>query len=288
MTEEKVQLSKVKVSNKTVIPTKHEVDEQKIKAADWFNTAYPNIFLLAPKHSGKTTCIANIIRRKKGKYTKFLLFSSTIKKDKEWISIVKKLESDDHEVIAEDNFVIDGEDLLESFMNENKEEPEQEVKKKRTTQEVVINPSGGLTIKTVFHNEKPEMELTDKDKIKKSKLLYPEWICVIDDLPTELRKSKSLEKLIKTNRHYRMLLIISSQSLVDLDPSKQTNMDYILAFGKIPDDKINVLYERVVPPISEDTFYNLYKDATSKKYNFLFIDCKNNTFRSGFTDQYLV
>ena len=100
-------------------------------------------------------------------------------------------------------------------------------------------------------------------------------------------RNKSLDQLVKTNRHYKCTVIISTQHLNDILPSTLRQMNYCLIFGKFSEDKLKELYKKFDIGVTYDDFYNMYKDATKQKYNFLFIDRPKNEFRSGFQNKYL-
>lgn len=284
--------TKIVVSTHKVVPlTKNDGSmEKKVKASDWFALPYPNMFLLAMKNSGKTTVIENIIKRKAGKHTKFLFFSSTIHKDKTWKNILETYS--DKDVIAETSFILeDGSNLLEEFMNERKEEAMPENEEQKAPPIVIKKTVRGSRSKPVIQKiEEPieEKELTDEQKIKKSKVIYPAWIIVIDDLSGEMSKSAALERLLKTNRHFSCMVIISSQSLNDLNPRQIGQLEYVLLFGKIPDEKLKETYDKLAIYMPWETFYNLYRDATKEKYGFLYVGRGSDgiQYRKGFTEAY--
>lgn len=280
----------LKVSNNKVIPSKEIItNEKKVKAADWFPINYPNMYLLAMKRSGKTTTIGNILDRKAGKYTNFIFISSTINKDPEWLKITKKFEDKGNMVMCETSPVTeDGEDVLASFMEDNKEDKESNPPEQQKEIIQTIGRKNGRKViiesKTITIKPDP-VELTDKQKIAKSKEVYPEWIIVLDDLSGEMKKLVSLEKLLKTNRHYHAMVIISSQNLNDLNPAQILQLDYALLFGRIPENKLEEVHKKLSIFLPIDKFLQLYYDATKEKYNFLYIN-RDNEFRKGFTHKY--
>jgi len=293
--ESKITPRVTKVSTHKVVPLtkKDDGQEKKVKADDWFALPYPNMFLLAMKNSGKTTVIENILKRKSGKHTKFLFFSSTIHKDKTWKSILETY--NDRDVIAETSFILDdGTNMLEEFMAERKDEAKDEMDKplNEMKEQIIIKKTvRGSRSKPVVIKEKvpiPKEELTDEQKVKKSKVIYPAWIIVIDDLSGEMSKSSALERLLKTNRHFSAMVIISSQSLNDLNPRQIGQLEYVLLFSKIPDEKLKETYEKLAIYLPWEEFYKLYRDATSEKYSFLYVGRGSDgiQYRKGFTDKY--
>ncbi len=301
---QKSSITVTKVSTHKVVPLtkKDDGQEKKVKASDWFALPYPNMFLLAMKNSGKTTVIENILKRKAGKYTKFLFFSSTIHKDKTWKSILETY--NDRDVIAETSFILpDGTNMLEEFMTERKDEAKDDMDKpiEAMKEQIIIKKtvrgsrSKPVVIKGDWSSRSsaqkvpiPKEELTDEQKVKKSKVIYPAWIIVIDDLSGEMSKSSALERLLKTNRHFSAMVIISSQSLNDLNPRQIGQLEYVLLFSKIPDEKLKETYEKLAIYLPWEEFYKLYRDATSEKYSFLYVGRGSDgiQYRKGFTDKY--
>lgn len=129
--------------------------------------------------------------------------------------------------------------------------------------------------------------IESKKKKYKAKYDYPKWVIILDDLAGEMATQKALNRLLKTNRHYKAMIIISSQSLNDLNPQQINQLDYTILFAGIPEDKLEELREKLVLNIPLDQFVELYKDATSKKYSFLYIS-RSGEFRKNFNDLYVL
>ena len=120
-----------------------------------------------------------------------------------------------------------------------------------------------------------------KKKQHKSRYLAPEYIFIFDDLGASLR-DKMIDSLLKVNRHYKAKVILSSQYVNDLSPQSRLQLDYILLFQNLPEQKLQEIYVGSDLSIDYDKFYELYKIATYKKYNFFYIDVRNETFRINF------
>lgn len=125
-------------------------------------------------------------------------------------------------------------------------------------------------------------------KKRKTTKIVPDYIIVLDDLGSELR-DKALTQLMKTNRHYKALVLISSQHLNDLKPDALRQLGYVMLFARFSGDKLIELYQKLDVQIPFDEFERLYRDATKKKYNFLFLDraAGADQFRKGFTEKYI-
>src|SRR5205823_3520629 len=92
--------------------------------------------------------------------------------------------------------------------------------------------------------------------------------------------------LLKTNRHYKCKVILSSQYVNDLMPESLKQIDYFLLFGGHSIDKLEKIYKDADLPINFELFLKLYENATSAKYNFLYIDVRDVSFRKNFSHIY--
>lgn len=261
-------LNKVKVK-----PIKlPKVDEKKIKHCDLFDELYFNVFICSRKKTGKTTQIWNILKCATNKLTTVFFFVPSIKKDRSYREIIKKLNDkgvDTHEYTAikddEGNHL---QALLEYF--KSNEDPESDEEKKPKKQRFVKFPDD-----TESEEEKPY----------KPKKLAPEFICVFDDLGS-LLKDKNVANLLKTHRHYKCSCIISSQYPNDLDPQSRKQIDYWLLGCHHSDNKLLEIHQIIDTSLPYEIFKKLYEDATSKNYNFLYIDTIKDNYRKNYNLKY--
>jgi hypothetical protein len=273
-----------KVSDHDIVVEKSTTEKIPVKGQDWFEEPFSNIFLLAKKKTGKTTTIKNILRRTAGKNTKFIFIVSTIEKDPTWKSIVNYWEDKGNEVITFDDIKDDGNDVIKDFLESNKIQEEPIVTKVITKKR---DPKVPITYQNGGSNKEEKISVEQPEEKKKVKLVYPEYIIVLDDLGEAMR-NKSLTQLLKTNRHYKTKVILSAQNITDLMPAAIRQLDYVLAFGRIPLDKIEKLREDLMVDLSDEDFKKLYEDATNKPHQFLYIGrlANGDIFRKGFTEQY--
>jgi len=304
--------------SKIVVPRIHK-EKAPVKAGDIFAVPFSNIFICAMKNSGKSTVLTNIIWKCIGRNTKVIVICSTVDKDPTWKHTIEKLRDKDYSVttLTEITDPQDKVNALQEFMNENNndnesasEEEQQEeefkppafVARKNRQQHVEPMPTAqGFQIR----RNRPPLQLSPppapppspveevkEEKPKKTKKLakiIPEWIIVLDDLGDALR-DKALTQLMKTNRHYKALVIISSQNLNDLQPAALRQVGYCLLFARFSEDKLEELYKKLDITLPYERFRQLYKDATKAKYSFLFIGRAEGVdeFRKGFTERYIL
>ena len=270
-------------------------DKRPVKFGEVFAVPYSNVFLCALKQSGKTTCLTNIILNSAGKNTKIIIISNSVNNDAVIIDCIKKLRKRGNDVIELTDIVEDGINAIEEFIAEHKEKPQEEeneqqiaipqvasniVSQRRTIAEI-LNPVAKV------EDMLKQSEIKQEIKPKKKSKIIPEYIIVLDDVGKSLR-DKWVDQLVKTNRHYRAMVLISSQHLNDLMPSTLQQMGYVILFSKFSDEKLEELFRKLDLGIQFDQFYRIYKDATKKNFDFLFIDRPNNSFRKNFNEQYKI
>eukprot|EP00732_Lithocolla_globosa_P002502 Lithocolla_globosa_v1_NODE_1658_length_2414_cov_455.281475.p1 type:complete len:170 gc:universal NODE_1658_length_2414_cov_455.281475:1520-1011(-) len=118
-------------------------------------------------------------------------------------------------------------------------------------------------------------------KVKKPKKISQKYLIIFDDIASEL-KDPYVSQLLKTNRHYKSKVIISSQWLNDITPQSRRQIDFYLLFSGINMKKLEELYNDADLSISFEEFVNIYNIATRQKYHFLYIDSNNSEFRINF------
>ena len=122
---------------------------------------------------------------------------------------------------------------------------------------------------------------------KKENENYPKYIIILDDLSKQLR-NKHVEEILKVNRHHQAKVIISSQYCKDLMPASIQQIDYALLLNSFNFDKMTRIHELLDLAIDSNKLYSLYKHATSEKYNFLYIDVRNEEYRKNFNTKLIV
>lgn len=249
---------------------------EKIKGGELFSegNGYNNIYLLAKKKSGKTTVVSKILKECCSKRTNVVIFCSTVNKDDSYKHIIKMLEKKGCNVLKYTSLNEDGENKLDVIIQEIQKEAEKEEQEEPKPKMKYIRVDG---------DSDDEIER----KPRKEKKLSPEWCFLFDDLGEEL-KSPSVESFLKKNRHYKAKVIISSQWLNQLRPGSIANLDYMLIWKNIPEDKLKECYNKIDLSIDFNEFLWLYNDATYEKYNFLYIDIRNEKFRKNFNKEYFI
>ena len=269
-------ISLYEINNEIVRPTHYlyggSNDLRQVKGESLFPEVYANIFILAKKKSGKSVVVNKIIRSCSTIETTVIVFASTVDRDKEHLAIKKYCDNKGIGYIGYTSMEEDGVNVLDILIQKLQDEAKDNMD---------------------IEEEHKSMNLFDSDdedeepKKRKSKYLAPEYILVFDDISNELR-NRTLEKLMKMNRHYKMKVIISSQYCNDLLPSEIKQLDYCLVFRGETDAKLEKLHKDLDLSINFELFKKVYKYATQKMYSFLYIDVRQEKYRKNFNYEYKI
>lgn len=247
------------------------LDESKVKGGKMFPDPYNVTYLCARRKSGKTSVIAEILKKTSDKKTTFWLFVPTSRVDPSWKTIIERLENRGNTVNVFDSIMEGKTNLLDEIVadlsmgeEEQKDEPKPQP----------------APVKIMF--DVPE---TEKKKYEyKPKKLAPEHIFVFDDISQEL-KNVGLLALLKKSRHLKSAVYISSQYVNDLPPQALKQLSYFLCFRSMTRDKLEHIHRMLDLAIDIDKFYEIYDYATKDLYNFLYVDMKNQSFRKNFSKE---
>ena len=251
---------------------------ENIAGGRMFPQIYHNAFICARKKSGKTVALSSIILNSINKKTNVIFFVPTSQKDFTYQNIFDKLDKKEINYTVYQDIMDDGVNILDKLID-GLLVADPEVKRSNAKTKVEPPPQFNL-----FEDEKKEEEQVEK----KSKKKAPKYIIVIDDMSNATR-DPSIARLLKVHRHLKASVYISSQNCNDIVPAAWRQLDYLLIFGgfstNIP--KLEDIHKNMDLPIDFDKFVQIYRDATSEQFNFLWCD-KNGTFRKNFNKEYVL
>ncbi len=121
----------------------------------------------------------------------------------------------------------------------------------------------------------------EKKQAENGGYIVPEYIFVFDDLSNEL-KDPVVSHLLKTNRHYKSKIIISSQYVQDVMPSSRKQIDYWLLFGGHSPDKLEVIHRDADTRLTFEQFVRVYRDVTKENYQFLLLNTADDEYQKNF------
>ena len=272
-------MQKTKLNNKVieVVKLPDTVPVHKILGNDLFSVLYNNIFICARKHSGKTNLIFNIIKQTVNTDTTVIVFSGTHNQDSTWGYIKGFLEAKKVDNMFFDS-ILDGKvNSLDEIIEMIKHDDDDKHELTKEEKEAIRVRKMVNTILRV-----PEERVKKK---KKNKLIAPKYLFIFDDISSEL-KNKSVDKLLKTNRHFKCRVIVSTQWITDLLPSSRRQIQSYILFPGHNTEKLETIYENADVHITFEKFLELYHDATSERYNFFFFSSDYDDYRKNFNERY--
>ena len=271
----------VKPIIQTIIPPK------RIAAYDLFTEPNCNVALIAKKKSGKTSVLYNCLKKCAGPNTNIYLFSSTINRDDTYKEICDMLEKR-HCIVHKythfkdtDGNVLD--EIIEGLKNVDSDNEDDDPETTLNTP-IDCGCQGGSTVKLGFGDLEPVKQPVKEVKPKKERKIYCENIFAFDDLGSDMR-NKSIDILLKTNRHFKSKVFLLGHTLTDLNPASRKQLDYALIFKSFSEDKLKSLYGDLDLSIEFDNFMEAYKYATEIPYNFLYISTKTDEIRKNFNEK---
>lgn len=293
-----------KINDEKVKPIKplKEPDLRPVKGSKLFAECNASIFVCASRGSGKTSVVGKVMKDCIGPETKIYVFCANLDKDKSWIALQNYFEDRGYDFTGFTSITDpeSGENMLQALNYEIQERArearlEAQLAEQIQNGEVDLN-DGMMARKNGYLWDKMfgsvsegdgEDDDTEKKKKKKEKYRSPEYLIVFDDLSDEIRNSREVAKLLKNGRHFAKV-VISSQYLKDLRPEARTNIDYFILFKGLDKKTLEEVFRNAKLSVTFPAFESLYKDATSEKYSFLYIDTRENKFRKNFDSQYEV
>ena len=209
----KEHIVKEKINNLVVkaAPKVGDGEQKPFRGADLFPTGYSNIFLSAKKNSGKTSNLYYILKKILGPSTKLIVYCSKVHKDDTWRFMVPYFKKKGIDVETHTSIKDGKTDLLDKWVTEqnNLIETGDEDETELDPKEVVKMKGTGAMAAILQHNLPPVLLGSGKTE-KKSKYQERRFVMVLDDLSTEL-KTVSLIGLLKSSRHLKMTVLISTQ-----------------------------------------------------------------------------
>jgi hypothetical protein len=297
-----------KVINKFVIEKIVFPDENKnIKGKDISDSLYNTILMIAPPNSGKTTVIRNLIHKIAGKATEINAFVGTIKNDKMWKTICEEWESLGGTPIKKYNSIWDDKNYNQLLMkiDKLKEDADRralenldkrlkaekrirfEDNRKLGIEEPNINGVIKVDKKNAINEEGQQDFFKNPEEKDKNKIMVPAHLFIYDDLSRELR-SKTLTRITKEFRHYKIYNIISTQDYMDIPKDAREMVQIFILFPGVAEDRLKKVHiEAGIDPtkINFRLFKFIYRNITSQPHQFLFINRVKDDYRHNFDKQ---
>lgn len=283
-----------KINNHVIRPIYtggQSVDKRPILGEDLIPHLYCSIFLVAKKNSGKTTVINHILKNCAGPETTVFAFTTTLYNDPQWVQIKKTLDRKNVLFKGYTSLYSDsGENRITKWLSEQStpidDFDDSETEKQEQKESNLVVRSNAYLLSSIVSLPTEEAETKSRPKRRKSTHRMPEAIFIFDDFSKELR-DPSIAEFIKRHRHYKTKVIISSQYVKDIVPGTAQNIDIWLLFKGLSNEFLSRVYELSNPSVDFEKYKEMYNDATSQDYGFLYSDTTAKAeFRKQFNKRY--
>lgn len=234
--------------------------------------------LIAPKGSGKTTVIANLLDFYAGYFHTITIISPTIHSDEKWDYVRKRPLLGENKALKK---------FLEKHAGDKQSNPVVEsLRAVESKRESEFDPKIPDEQFIVEYDEADFLAMMDEqlgmiEKIKKlggTKYLANRWLIICDDMVGSSMFSgarKNPFKKANTNhRHYSASILEVSQGYKEIQKTLRTNWTGLITF-EIPNEaEVKVLYEEHPVGMKRETWQQVYDYCTGDEYSFLYINYK--------------
>lgn len=264
-----------KINNAIVIPLHltNQYPPEKIYGYDFCHHPYATWLLIAKSHSGKGHSIYKIceetIDSRMG--TNVVIFCPTASIDPLYEKLQDLLEKKNCTVTIHSSFNEGKENILNELLDMMENEPEEDIVIEEEEELVRVGSSYHMAIRT------------KKKKAKRPKKISSRHLFIFDDMGSELRNP--CMSFVMKSRHYKIKTIISTQYIHNITPAIRKNVSNVLFFKSFSPEKLRTIYTDLDITVPYEEFERLYQFATSKKYNFLQYDARDNRFIKNFNEE---
>lgn len=241
--------------------------------------------LIAPKGSGKTTMIANLLEWYKGYFHDIFVFSPTVLSDEKWDWLKKqkllienkplkqwiKKEQQKRDGMLGDEII--GKPSISSELADRNTN-EKEIFDGFIPEENFYHQYSEETLDNILARQKQVIDVLKKND--EPKYLADRILLIFDDLVGSALFSNARDNLFKgfntRHRHYSASVIMVSQGYKEIPKTIRTNWSALILFEIANDKEVECIYEENTMGMHKDEWMEMYKYAIKEPYSFLYMN----------------
>lgn len=252
-----------------------------------------SMLIVAPKGSGKTNLICNLIMNQyKGYFHDIVVISPTVHNDDKWEIVqdtpnilkenkrLKKILNDEVSDTNVPQVVFDNENVL--LKQKDKHKFDGKIKEDSFYPEI----DDLFPILQIQHEE--IQMLAKKYGESKAKMLADRMLVILDDQAGNFQggQRSAIGGYVMRHRHYSSSVIIVTQAYKAIPKTVRTNVNAIILFEIGNRKEVQVIYEEYADRLDEETWMSLFRHATDDPFAFMYYNTqfpRNNRFFKNFT-----
>lgn len=230
--------------------------------------------LIAPKGSGKTTLIANLLDFYRGYFHIITVFSPTLHSDEKWDYIrmrpllgenkalkkfLQKLDMDEGMLVGKPS-VVRADKAFDPHVPDD----------------MFMTDYDEATLEKMMDEQMQMIE--SLNELGASKHLANRWLVIFDDMVGSNlfsgRRNNPFKRFNTNHRHHSASILMVSQAYKEIPKTVRTNWTALITFEIPNDSEVNVIYAENSVGMKVDQWEQVYRYCTRDEFAFMYINYK--------------